>query len=299
MAIRVLMLDLGETLVHGNQALPHVPEALEAIGKMKAGDGSPLESCLVSDFTMPTAPVTPPKIAALFDEYLTLLEGFGLRRFFEPVERRVTLSTQAGHRKPDREIFEEALERLGVPAGLAECLFITEDVAHLQKASTELGMATLRFGSSEGFTDWAEGPLLIAAKLAGPEPGNVAVAAKAWLRTRHGLEGVGLESRAETNTVAGSVKQWSPLPGEQGEALHVPLARPVKLQLDAAGRVASMSLGEPDPEVLEEAAHFVKTLRANHQLADSSGAMPAGTTHRIVVDAQGRRVLQRQRFSAI
>ena len=100
------MLDLGETLVHGNEVLPHVSEALAAIAGMRTADGAPVESCLVSDYTMPSPPVTPAKIAAIFDEYLSLLVDFGLKELFEPVERRITLSTHAGYRKPDRRVCE-------------------------------------------------------------------------------------------------------------------------------------------------------------------------------------------------
>ena len=89
MPVKVLMLDLGETLVHNGAPFPHVPEALAAFNEMQTAEGKPLAICLVSDFTMPTPPPTPEKIAAIFEEYLGLLMGFGLREFFEPVEQRV------------------------------------------------------------------------------------------------------------------------------------------------------------------------------------------------------------------
>jgi FMN phosphatase YigB (HAD superfamily) len=128
--------------------------------------------CLVSDFTMPAPPVTQAKIATLFDEYLSLLDGFGLRSFFEPVEEHITLSTHAGVNKPDRRIFEMAIERLGMTAQLLECLFITEAVAHLNAASA-LGMQTIPFNAPGGFTDWADAPLLVAKKVSGPEKTNI------------------------------------------------------------------------------------------------------------------------------
>jgi FMN phosphatase YigB (HAD superfamily) len=158
------MLDLGDTLVHDGAVFPHVVEALESFREMRTAEGKPLEICLVSDFTMPAPPVTPKKIGEIFDEYLGLLEQFGLRPFFEPVERRVTLSTHAGANKPDRAVFDKALQRLKENAALTECLFITENEAHI-KACRTLGMETLRFGSAEGFTDWAQAPSLVAAKL--------------------------------------------------------------------------------------------------------------------------------------
>lgn len=160
------MLDLGDTLVHNGAILPHVPEALESFRGMRTANGQPLEMCLVSDFTMPTAPVTPDKIGEIFEEYLELLRQFGLLEYFEPVERRITLSTHAGINKPDRRVFEKAIERLKVDAALTECLFITENEAHIQACGI-LGMDTLRFGFGGGFMDWAEAPSLVKPKLAG------------------------------------------------------------------------------------------------------------------------------------
>jgi len=165
--LKVLILDLGETLVHDGAVFPHVTQALDAFARMQTADGEPLATCLVSDFKMPVPPTTPEKIGEIFEEYLALLDDFGLREFFEPVERRATLSTHAGVNKPDRRVFEKALERLEVNAALTECLFITENEAHIE-ACTILGMETLRFGSAEGFTDWAEAPSLVAAKLSAP-----------------------------------------------------------------------------------------------------------------------------------
>src|SRR5262245_35095188 len=104
--IRVLMLDLGETLIHGEVPLPHVAEALGVLTQFETASGDPLVMCLVSDFTMPDPPPTPAKIEVLFREYLEVLDRSGLRHFFEPVEQHVTLSTQAGVLKPARRIFE-------------------------------------------------------------------------------------------------------------------------------------------------------------------------------------------------
>src|SRR5262245_8198152 len=129
--IKVVMFDLGMTLVDKHRhPFPHVEDALAAITSFKTGDGRPLRSCLVSDFEMPEAPVTAARVNALFKKYLATLDGTGLRPFFEPVKKRVTLSSQAGVEKPDRKIFEKALQRLGATVALEECLLITEAPAH-------------------------------------------------------------------------------------------------------------------------------------------------------------------------
>ena len=130
--IRVILLDLGETLVHGQDVIPHAEDALTALRRFTDTDGDPVTLALVSDFRMAQPPATTASVKAIFDEYLGLLDGFGLRRFFRPVGRRITLSTHAGVTKPDRRVYEMALQRLDVGAGLADCLVITEDAAHLR-----------------------------------------------------------------------------------------------------------------------------------------------------------------------
>src|SRR5262245_28367539 len=111
--LRVVMFDLGGTLVDGTRPFPHVPEALSALTRFETADGNRLEHGLVSDFTMADPPAGPAQVRARFREYLERLDGFGLRRYFRPAERRITLSTHAGVLKPDRRVYQTALLRLG------------------------------------------------------------------------------------------------------------------------------------------------------------------------------------------
>lgn len=168
--IQILMLDLGDTLVHGDEVFPHVLEALETLRNFETAGGKPLQLALVSDFLMPQPPVTPAKIDELFQQYIDIVKGFGLSEFFEPFEQHITLSTHAGVRKPDRQIFELAITRLGMDVALSDCLFITENAEHIS-ACQELGMATLWFASEASggdFDDWSEAPLLVS-QLVHPE----------------------------------------------------------------------------------------------------------------------------------
>jgi FMN phosphatase YigB (HAD superfamily) len=160
--IRVLMLDLGGTLIREDtlEVFPHVREALEQLNGMKTARGQPLAICLVSNF-LPT----PEQVEAIFRQYLDNLDE-QLRPFFKPVERRVTLSTHTLVRKPDRRVFETALQRLQVEAALKECLFITEEADHIA-ACRGLGMQALQFGVD--FRDWSEAPDLVAKLLGQPE----------------------------------------------------------------------------------------------------------------------------------
>lgn len=300
MSLKVLMLDLGETLVHDGVVLPHVAEALEAFAEMQTADEEPLATCLVSDFKMPVPPATPSKVAEIFEEYLGLLDEFGLREFFEPVERRATLSTHAGVNKPDRRVFEKALERLEVSAVLSECLFITENEAHLE-ACAALGMQTLHFGSAEGFTDWAEAPLLVAAKLAAAPAANMAGALGMWLRVKHGMQLLEVEAAPRGGIARAKVKTPCLLPSGElgGQQLHVELPAVMECRFDDDGRVSLMAPAAPSEEAVSEAVHFVKTLKAHGQIAPEEGKLTPGATHQLVTDSDGRAVLKRRRFSAI
>jgi len=149
--IQVVMFDLGQTLIDEvhQRPFPHVIEALKTINANFAP-----KTCLVSDFTMDLTP------ARAMKEYLAVLDAAGLREFFEPVEKRVTLSNHAGAMKPSRKIFETALQRLGLPATpLKDCCFITENAAHIKAAREELEMEAFQFGVD--FHDWAYVPNLL------------------------------------------------------------------------------------------------------------------------------------------
>src|SRR5262245_21772905 len=143
---RVLLLDLGETLIHEMAVLPHAPEALAAISEFKGDDGKPLRRALVSDTEMPSPPPTPAKVKPIFDRYVATLDTLQLRSFFDPVSKHVTLSAHAGVLKPERKVFALAIKRLGATAKLTDCVFVTENPDHIRHCRDELGMKTLQFG---------------------------------------------------------------------------------------------------------------------------------------------------------
>jgi FMN phosphatase YigB (HAD superfamily) len=185
--IRVVIFDLGGTLIDANNhPFPHAIDALTAIAGFMNADGKLLRSCLVLDFTMVTVPVTVAKVTAIFNQYLEILDGTGLRPFFEPAKKRVTLSTHAGSMKPDKKIIAKSIERLGVAVALKDCLFITENAEHVEKARTQLHMQALRFrvpGSAHfDFEDWSQAPALVAHLVAPQHFKNAyRLAAMAWM----------------------------------------------------------------------------------------------------------------------
>lgn len=305
--IRVLMLDLGGTLERGGDLLPHVPEALAALRGFETEDGELLSLCLVSDFHMPAQPGDPSEIADIFSQYLSILDGLGLRSFFEPVERHVTLSTHAGAFKPDRRVFEVALRRLEQNARLEEVLLITENAEHVRVCREQHGMSALLFGppGSPGvdFSDWSEAPILVSRVVAPESEFNAQSALKTHLAALHGLEVMTMKKTAAKARLKGRAKKWVPVrdPMRGGdEKLHVPLAVDVEVEVDDDGRVRSVESGQPAPETLDEAAHYVGTLEANRQIAhDDDIDSSSEATHAIETDKEGKRRLVRKRFSAI
>lgn len=278
--VDVLVLDLGGTLVDGSQPLPHVKEALAALTKFEGSSGRPLQLALVSDFD-PADPPTPAGVKARFTEYLGLLDGFGLRRFFQPVTRHVTLSTHAGTFKPDRRVYELALERLGGGLQLTACLSITEHAGHVA-ACQALGMRALRFGAD--FTDWAEAPLLVRHQIDPTSAHNTSLALGVWLAATHRRKLAAL--RGEPTEAGASARLRPP-----GPAVAV-------VAFDGAGRVSALDW-EDELAAGREAAAFSRSLRDHGQLADAGdGPLPPGATHREAIGDHGEPVVRRERFSA-
>lgn len=165
--IRAVMFDLGMTLVDAQRTpFPGVAPALQAISKLKTARGRALQFSLVSDFDMPASPVTAAAIREIFSRYLEILDGTGLRPHFEPVRRRVTLSTHAGVFKPDRRVFELAAKRLRLTnLTLGQCLLVTENPQHIAAARDGLDMAALQFAppgtAPADFSHWNDAPDLV------------------------------------------------------------------------------------------------------------------------------------------
>jgi hypothetical protein len=72
--------------------------------------------------------------------------------------------------------------------------------------------------------------------------------------------------------------------------------KPTKTKQSARVRVRLPK--DATPEGRADAAHYVKTLDANRQIARGKTLTP-GTTHKVERDAKGKQILVRKRFSAI
>jgi FMN phosphatase YigB (HAD superfamily) len=297
--IRVLLLDLGGTLTDGQHLFPHVSEALSTLSQFVILKEKPLELGLVSDFKAPADPTSSNEIDTIFREYVGILHQLHLDHFFHPVEKHVTLSTQAGVRKPDRRIFELALRRLKSTAGLNECIFITEESAHIT-ACKALGMHTLQFGTD--FKDWADCPSLVAHLISPKHHANLEAALRTRLAAVEGIELESVEHGANQADLKAHARAWVPVHGKDlGEldGVHVKHSVDLHIQRDAKGLVHTVTRDVPTHEETNEAAYMVRSLMANQQVQTTDGPLGPGVTHIVKTDPRGRRVLERKRYSAV
>lgn len=132
--MKLVLFDLGNTLEQNDVLLPGALETLRAISEMPT-----VKLALVSDFDMPASPADIPQIR---DRYYAILDKLGIRTFFEPLDERVTLSTDVGVFKPDKKVFEAAASKAGLT--LADVFFVTENAGHV-RAARALGMRAVHF----------------------------------------------------------------------------------------------------------------------------------------------------------
>jgi len=310
--VRVVFFDLGLTLIDDHQRpFPHVADALQTIAQFTSG-GKPVRSALVSDFEMPVPPPTAAKIKAILTRYLAILDPTGLRPFFEPVAKRVTLSAHAGAMKPAAAVFTTALKRLGASTvPFDECLFVTENPAHIAAARTTLGMRALQFRSAAGagdFDDWQQAPPMIAHLIDGTHGANGEIAVRRHLEAVHGFE-AGAFQRSEaarggtaspsTTTVAGTV--WARLDDAADPALrglHAPFPSEATVERGPRGEIREVRVTAPPATAVAEASAFARSLATHGQLEGPPGPIGRTATHDIETDAQGRRRLVRRRVRA-
>jgi hypothetical protein len=302
--IKLAFLDVGETLIHDGRPYPGVIDALGALSRFETTDGGALFLGAVSDYYLPEPPPTEAKVAALEERYRNeVLMPAGLEAFFEPFASRVTLSSRAGVYKPDRRIFELAVERSGTGAALGECLFVTENSAHLEKCR-EYGITPVRFGPGPGpsFEDWADAPAVIAEVVAPGHPGNRAAAVGPVLAVRHGLTGFvpfGKGDRSVRGQANRLVQLKDPRLGPL-DGVQVELPAEVSVELGTDGRVADVTASPPDPEEVADAVNYVCGLVKGHKVAIPGQRAPAfGTTHTVEQDEAGQMRLVRRGYSAV
>ena len=139
--MRIVLFDLGDTLEKEGRLLPGAAKTLQAIQGMRDASGQAPALALISDFLMPDSSS---QIPALQQQYYKILDQLGISRFFRPLSRRVTLSSEVGVRKPDQKIFNTAIKKIDKRLGFQDAIFITENLPHIV-AARHLGMTAIHF----------------------------------------------------------------------------------------------------------------------------------------------------------
>ncbi|MEQ9246004.1 MAG: hypothetical protein RLO21_08450 [Nitratireductor sp.] len=246
----------------------------------------------MSDF-LPAEPFTESRVSEIFGQYLEILKELEILDLFEPVERRVTLSTHANVRKPDRRLFELAMERLGVSPKFEDSLFITENDAHIA-AARMLGMDCLKFGIERpgGFADWPTGLLKIALKV---DPAKNMALAITVLGRERGLGEV-RHVVITPSTVTAEATTLMVLDDPQlGElnGVYVSVPATVDVDLKAGAPHLHVQLSE---DAKAEATAFARSLQAHGKLSNATASLLGPPTHIVETDQRGRRVLKRRGF---
>jgi FMN phosphatase YigB (HAD superfamily) len=151
--MRVILFDLGDTLEfetqeHKDVLLPGALEMLMAVQALQDTEGAHPALALISDFddrdnTGEIAGTTA-QIKLFRKQYLKLLAALGLDFFFEPHAERVTLSIEAGVRKPDKKIFRMAIDKIHAGLPFHDVIFITENAEHIAEAR-KMGITGIKF----------------------------------------------------------------------------------------------------------------------------------------------------------
>jgi FMN phosphatase YigB (HAD superfamily) len=141
--MKVILFDLGDTLEHNGVLLPGAIETLTAISQLRDAEQQPPGMGLVSDFEMPA---TPAEIPSIRQKYMAILGDLKIRAFFEPVDRRITLSTDVGVFKPDQKVFRAALAKFDPALPFQAAMFVTENKDHIA-ATRRFGMRGVHLGS--------------------------------------------------------------------------------------------------------------------------------------------------------
>lgn len=267
----VLLIELGDAVVHAGRLRAGVSEALEVLaehvhlGLLARAEGAQGGDALV---------------------WVTKnLRALGLSPFFEPPAQHVLVHAEP---IPDRRVFQDARSWVGTEAEGEATVLVTarEEMA---KRARALGIHVLRFGPGGQFDEWEALPLLVLRELQrGYEARSLLPALDLRLEQRFGLSLSRIESI--DRDPHGRVRIEGTVPTGGGDGL-APMS--VTIELAPDGDVATLS----EPGAREEAEAFYETLEQNAQVAGSGERLEPGMTHVMEESPEGERRPVRKRFS--
>jgi FMN phosphatase YigB (HAD superfamily) len=139
---RIVLFDLGDTLEH-NDVLRE--DALDTLNRIQSMENTPILG-LVSDFGKRDDWGPPPpeeQIKRSQERYDSILSDLQIAHFFDPLRKKVTLSTEVGNTKSEdiQKFFHTAIKKMS-NTSFNEIIFITENIDHISSANA-LGVKTI------------------------------------------------------------------------------------------------------------------------------------------------------------
>ena len=130
-SMKIILFDLGDTLEHNDVLLPGATETLSEIETIKDDQNQPVVLALISDFRHANNQNDQNEIKAIRQEYYEIVDNLGIRSFFRPEDVRITLSTDIGINKAEKEIFMYAIDKVSKGLSFNDVIFITEKKIHV------------------------------------------------------------------------------------------------------------------------------------------------------------------------
>jgi FMN phosphatase YigB (HAD superfamily) len=146
--MRVVLFDLGGTLINENtqEILPDAINTLSGIKNIIDSNGDPLILGLISNYG--NIHMSNEEKIVNRNQYYNLLNKVHITQFFEPLDQKVTLSSEIGVEKPDERIFRAAIDKIQRELPYEQVFFITENHHHI-KAVDSFGMIGIQYGNSD------------------------------------------------------------------------------------------------------------------------------------------------------
>src|SRR5262245_1373268 len=112
------------------------------------------------------------------------------------------------------------------------------------------------------------------------------------------LELVSVDERLPDGSIAATANKLHLVSAPGVGPIYAPIPVALRIRCDAKGAVRTLTGDTPDARAIADATRFVKSLVDNNKVADAERPAPPGATHHVAIDAKGRPVLRRSRFSA-
>lgn len=150
--MKVILFDLGDTLVRVSptssiyEIIPDAHETLQTISDMK-NDNTSLVLGLISDTHEPSeVPLSEIDKITRKNEIIQILESTKIKKFFEPLNLHMTISSDIGFTKFEnlKDFFRIALNKINKEISFQDVLFVTELEEHILSAKS-LNIKTIHF----------------------------------------------------------------------------------------------------------------------------------------------------------